>query len=64
MREVSIIHNEEKIGTLLSRIIGLKGFDVQQAGNCKTGLNKLEREDFDVVLCDIKLPDVNGVNLT
>ena len=48
----------------MSRIIGLEGFDVQQAGDCKTGLNKLEREDFDVILCDVKLPDGNGVELT
>ncbi|MEY4538611.1 MAG: hypothetical protein RLZZ306_368, partial [Bacteroidota bacterium] len=37
---------------------------VQTASDCKTGLNKLDREDFDVVLCDVKLPDGNGVELT
>ena len=42
----------------------MEGFDVQQAGDCKTGLSKLDREDFDVVLCDVKLPDGNGVELT
>lgn len=64
MKKILIIDDEEKIRTLLSRIIGLEGFDVLQAGDCKTGLNKLEREDFDVVLCDVKLPDGNGVDLT
>lgn len=64
MNKVLIIDDEEKIRTLLSRIIGLEGFDVQQVGDCKTGLNKLERDDFDVVLCDVKLPDGNGVELT
>lgn len=64
MKKVLIIDDEEKIRTLLSRIIGLEGFEVQQAGDCKTGLNKLDREDFDVVLCDVKLPDGNGVDLT
>jgi two-component system, NtrC family, response regulator len=64
LKKVLIIDDEEKIRTLLSRIIGLEGFDVQQASDCKTGLNKLDREDFDVVLCDVKLPDGNGVELT
>ena len=64
MKKMLIIDDEEKIRTLLSRIIGLEGFDVQVAGDCKTGLNKLDREDFDVVLCDVKLPDGNGVELT
>ncbi len=64
MKKILIIDDEEKIRTLLSRIIGLEGFDVQVAGDCKTGLNKLDREDFDVVLCDVKLPDGNGVEFT
>ncbi len=64
MNKILIIDDEEKIRTLLSRIIGLEGFEVQQAADCKTGLNKLERQDFDVVLCDVKLPDGNGVDLT
>ena len=64
MKKILIIDDEEKIRTLLSRIIGLEGFEVQQAGDCKTGLIKLERDDFDVVLCDVKLPDGNGVELT
>ena len=64
MKKILIIDDEEKIRTLLSRIISLEGFDVQVAGDCKMGLNKLDREDFDVVLCDVKLPDGNGVELT
>ena len=63
MKKILIIDDEEKIRTLLSRIIGLEGFEVQQAGDCKTALNKLDREDFDVVICDVKLPDGNGVDL-
>jgi two-component system, NtrC family, response regulator len=64
MKKVLIIDDEEKIRVLLARIIELEGFEVQQAINCKMGLNKLEREDFDLVLCDVKLPDGNGVELT
>lgn len=48
----------------MARIIGLEGFEVIQAGDCKSGLKKLEQNSFDVVLCDVKLPDGNGVDLT
>lgn len=48
----------------MARIIGLEGFEVIQAGDCKSGLKKLEQHSFDVVLCDVKLPDGNGVDLT
>ena len=48
----------------MARIIGLEGFEVIQAGDCKSGLKKLEQHSFDVVLCDVKLPDGSGVDLT
>jgi DNA-binding NtrC family response regulator len=41
----------------------LEGFDVQQAEDCKNALKKMEQNDIDVVLCDVKLPDGNGVEL-
>lgn len=64
MKKILIIDDEEKLRTLMARIIGLEGFDVIQAGDCKTGLKKLEQNDIDLVLCDVKLPDGNGVELT
>lgn len=48
----------------MARIIGLEGFEVIEAGDCKSGLKKIEQHAFDVVLCDVKLPDGNGVDLT
>ena len=65
MEKILIIDDEEKLRSLLARIVGLEGFEVFQAGDCKTGLKKLEQEtDIAVVLCDVKLPDGNGVELT
>ncbi len=64
MRKILIIDDEEKLRTLLARIIGLEGFDVQQAADCKSAWKKLEQTDFDVLLCDVKLPDGNGVELS
>lgn len=63
MRRILIIDDEEKLRTLLARIISLEGFEVLQAADCKTALRKLEQNDVDVVLCDVKLPDGNGVEL-
>lgn len=63
MRRVLIIDDEEKIRTLLARIISLEGFEVLQADDCKAALKKLEQNEFDVILCDVKLPDGNGVEL-
>ncbi len=64
MRRILIIDDEEKLRNLLTRIISLEGFEVLQVGDCKTALKKLEQNDIDVVLCDVKLPDSSGVELS
>jgi two-component system NtrC family response regulator len=61
---ILLIDDEEKLRGLFSRIIRLEGFEVVEAGDCKTGLKKLGQNDIDIVLCDVKLPDGNGVELT
>ena len=63
MNTVLIIDDEEKLRSLLSRIISLEGFEVSEAANCKGALKKIETHLIDVVLCDVKLPDGNGVEL-
>ncbi|HTA28478.1 MAG TPA: sigma-54 dependent transcriptional regulator [Bacteroidia bacterium] len=60
---ILIIDDEEKLRGLLSRIVSLEGFKVTEAANAKAGLKKLEQEEFNVVICDVKLPDANGVDL-
>jgi len=61
---VLIIDDEEKLRGLLAKIVSLEGFIVSEAANAKAGLKKLEQEEFNVVLCDVKLPDINGIDLT
>ena len=58
---ILIIDDEEQLRKLLGRIIGLEGFNVEEAGTIKQGTELLKRKDIDVVLCDVKLPDGNGV---
>ncbi len=61
MKKILIIDDEEKLRTLLSKIIGYEGFEVSQAGDCKAALKKMAENDIDVVLCDVRLPDGDGV---
>lgn len=63
MNRVLIIDDENQIRGLLSRIIGLEGYEVLQADCCKSGLKQVVAHDPDVVLCDVRLPDGNGVEL-
>ncbi|HEX4849967.1 MAG TPA: response regulator, partial [Puia sp.] len=60
---ILIIDDEEKLRNLLARIIVLEGYEVQEAGNAKEAWKKLEKQDPNVIICDVKLPDANGVEL-
>ncbi|WP_445430857.1 sigma-54-dependent transcriptional regulator [Chryseobacterium indoltheticum] len=64
MNTILIIDDEAKIRSLLSRIISLEGFEVFEASNLKSGLKKLETTEIDIVICDVKLPDGNGVEFS
>jgi DNA-binding NtrC family response regulator len=62
--KVLIIDDEEKLRKLLTRIISLEGYKVWDERTLCGGEKILATEDIDVVLCDVKLPDGNGVNFT
>ncbi len=63
MSKILIIDDEVQIRTLLTRMMELEGYDVCQAGDCRVALKQLELQNPDVVLCDVFLPDGNGVDL-
>lgn len=56
-----MIDDEEKLRKLMARIIELEKFQVFQAEDATTALKKIEQQDFDAIICDVKLPDANGV---
>ncbi len=58
---VLIIDDEVQLRKLLTRIISLEGFKVAEATSLKTAMDQLNRQPVDVVLCDVRLPDGNGV---
>lgn len=48
----------------MARIIGLhgEGFEVEQADSLKAARHKLTKSEFDIIICDVKLPDGSGVD--
>ncbi|MGV3611729.1 MAG: sigma-54-dependent transcriptional regulator [Fluviicola sp.] len=63
MKQLLIIDDEEKHRSLLARIIRSEGYEVLEAGDCESGMKKLAQKPIDVILCDVKLPDGNGIDL-
>jgi two-component system NtrC family response regulator len=62
--KILIIDDEEKLNQLLGRILGLEGYEIFQAFNGKSGLDILKNQEIQLVLSDVKLPDINGIILT
>lgn len=58
---ILLIDDEDKLRHLLKRIISLEGFVVSEADSLKAGLRQLEKEPVEVILCDVRLPDGDGV---
>ena len=64
MGNVLIIDDEEKLRQLLTRIIRLEGFEVSEAASLAAATKLLDKQSPDVILCDVKLADGNGVDFT
>ena len=60
---ILLIDDEEKLRKLLMRILELEGYRVVEAGDGKTGLRVLQREEIQIVISDVRLPDINGIDL-
>ncbi|WP_018615367.1 sigma-54-dependent transcriptional regulator [Segetibacter koreensis] len=60
--KILLIDDEEKLRSLLARLLKLEGYVITEVGNLKAAHKAIEAEDPDVVLCDVKLPDGNGVD--
>ena len=64
MATLLLIDDEPRLRQLLARILQLEGYTILEADTAKSGLKVLEREEVQVVLSDVKLPDKNGIELT
>lgn len=47
----------------LSRLLSHFGYDISTAGDARSALDMINTKKFDVVLCDIALPDGNGYDV-
>ena len=65
MSKILIIEDEEPIRRVLVRILSDEdsSFEIQEASDGKKGIDLIKKESFDLVLCDIKMPKVDGIEL-
>ena len=58
-----VVDDEESLAEFLHLLFEKEGYDVQTAGSVEQARRQLEARTFDLVLCDILMPDGNGLEL-
>jgi two-component system, NtrC family, nitrogen regulation response regulator NtrX len=61
MADILIIDDEKAIRKTLSEILSFEGYKIEEAADGEEGLKKFKEKSFDVVLCDIKMPKLDGI---
>lgn len=60
-KRILIIDDEESFRHMLSVILKREGFDVETVANGEEGLEKISTSTFDQILCDIRMPRMDGL---
>ena len=63
MAHILIVDDEKSIRETLIEILEFEGHRVGQAGDGEVGLAYLKKHQVDLVLCDIKMPKMDGIQL-
>ena len=61
MADILIIDDEKAIRKTLSEILSFEGYKIDEAADGEEGLKKFKEKNYDVVLCDIKMPKLDGI---
>ena len=63
MPKILIIDDEKSIRKTLREILEYEEFKVDEAEDGKQGVSLLQKESYDVILCDIKMPKMDGIEV-
>ncbi|MBN1338889.1 MAG: sigma-54-dependent Fis family transcriptional regulator [Bacteroidales bacterium] len=63
MSRILIIDDEQSIRSTLREILEYEKYEVDDAGDGAEALEKMKENNFDVILCDIKMPRMDGIEV-
>ena len=63
MARILIVDDEKSIRNTLREILEYEKYEVDEAEDGERGINLIKENDYDVVLCDIKMPKLDGIEV-
>ncbi len=63
MSKILVIDDEKAIRSVVKEILEAEKFSIDECSNGAEALEKIQKEKYDVLLCDIKMPKLNGEEL-
>jgi CheY-like chemotaxis protein len=63
-KKILIVDDNQMNLELVSDILGINGYQVLQAGDAKTGIDIAKKEIPDLILMDVQLPGMDGLQAT
>ena len=62
-KAILIVDDDELMRSFLATVLGEEGYRVEEARNGNEGLTHLGKADFDLVVTDLRMPDISGLEL-
>jgi len=62
-KTILIVDDDKMMRSFLSTVLRGEGYPVEEAGNGKEALESLRRSEFDLVVTDLRMPDLSGVEV-
>jgi CheY-like chemotaxis protein len=61
--KILVLDDDPVVVLSCKRILGAEGYSISTTQKGENALNKLANEDFDLLICDIRLPDISGMTV-
>ncbi len=60
IKRILAVDDEEVMGYVIQRIVQHLGYEVEWVPSYESAIQKIENQEYDVILCDFRMPTMNG----
>jgi CheY-like chemotaxis protein len=62
-KSILVIDDEELVAVSLKRLLKKEGYNVAVAGNGKEAIDEVKESDFDLIISDVRMPEMDGIEI-